>query len=482
MKRFISILLITVLAVTMIFSNFSFAAETVKANIKLSVNPSTIKPGTTFTLIFDYTCPQNTAYLAYKITYNPDYLSCEGKSGTISEQIDPQQGADTKHLTQKYTFTARKVGSSAISVSDIENYILDSQSGKYNDEIETTANKLTVNVTADNKSANCNLKDISPQIGKLSPSFSKDVLSYKIEVPAGTSECCIYADAEDSKANVSISGSEKLSDGDNKRTITVTAESGATKKYEINVIRAKATPKPTANPTAKPTATSVPTSTPEATAGATEIVSASPETSPEETIIPETVIPSETPEVTPIDTDEDGDVLKGEIIINDVKYEIFELKTYLERQFPEDKFLESENFLFGAEIVNGMRAYYDNPDQYLILARTEGAGKQIYLVDKFDENLMRYVGGNERLVTTFDVLEDPSAHKRSDSEVTDETPVPTDVSNETPDPVPGKKSEENKKPIISFIKNNNIVFIALCAAAAILLFILVLFIVLVAKD
>jgi len=86
------------------------------------------------------------------------------------------------------------------------------------------------------KSTNNYLSSLGVSEGSISPAFDKNTTEYSITVPYTTSNLTVSAAAEDAKSEVSI-GSGSLSAGANRISITVTAESGATKTYYINATR-----------------------------------------------------------------------------------------------------------------------------------------------------------------------------------------------------------------------------------------------------
>ena len=85
-------------------------------------------------------------------------------------------------------------------------------------------------------SANANLASLSCANAELSPTFSAGTTQYSVTVPYDVTSLRLSAAAEDSGAKVSTSGND-LSVGANTVTITVTAPSGAVKRYTISVIR-----------------------------------------------------------------------------------------------------------------------------------------------------------------------------------------------------------------------------------------------------
>lgn len=76
--------------------------------------------------------------------------------------------------------------------------------------------------------------------------FKRDNTEYSTEVPNDVSEVTVYATAVDSKAKVTGTGKVSLKEGDNKVSVTVTAEAGNTQTYTLTIKR-KTTAEDTTN-------------------------------------------------------------------------------------------------------------------------------------------------------------------------------------------------------------------------------------------
>ena len=101
---------------------------------------------------------------------------------------------------------------------------------------------LTTIKPEEEKSNNANLKSLTVEGQELLPEFSSDVTSYSMNVTTDVDKLEIKAEAEDEKATVDIKGNTELKDGDNTVTISVSAEDGTVKIYEIKVTRADEIP------------------------------------------------------------------------------------------------------------------------------------------------------------------------------------------------------------------------------------------------
>ena len=95
--------------------------------------------------------------------------------------------------------------------------------------------------TQDSKDTNNKLKSLQVSPGSLSPAFNANTTSYTVNVSEDTTEIVVSAAAQSDKANVSVSGNKNIKPGENTVKVVVTAESGATKVYTLNVICGEAT-------------------------------------------------------------------------------------------------------------------------------------------------------------------------------------------------------------------------------------------------
>lgn len=87
----------------------------------------------------------------------------------------------------------------------------------------------------DTRSKENNLSSLSISSGTLSPVFSADKTTYKVDLTSDIKKITINAKAKDSKASVSGTGEHELKVGENNFVITVKAENGSKKTYTISV-------------------------------------------------------------------------------------------------------------------------------------------------------------------------------------------------------------------------------------------------------
>ena len=87
------------------------------------------------------------------------------------------------------------------------------------------------------KSNNANLKSLSLDGVSIKPDFKADVTSYTTEVGSDVGEITVNARVEDTKSTVDVKGNTGLKEGENVITVSVSAEDGTNKIYEIKVTK-----------------------------------------------------------------------------------------------------------------------------------------------------------------------------------------------------------------------------------------------------
>ena len=113
----------------------------------------------------------------------------------------------------------------------------------YNGQTKYVASSLLTSTKPEEetKSDNANLKSLVVENFDIIPNFSSDVTEYTLDVTSEVNELTIKAEPEDSKATVTIKGEKELKDGENTVIISVDAEDGTTKLYEIKVTKKEET-------------------------------------------------------------------------------------------------------------------------------------------------------------------------------------------------------------------------------------------------
>lgn len=111
-----------------------------------------------------------------------------------------------------------------------------SQSGNTQKTTNTTSSSNASSTKTTTKSSNADLSNLGIKPNDFS-GFTPSKTSYDVTVSADVTEVEVYATAQNSGAKISGTSKQKLQDGKNELSIVVTAESGATKTYTINVTK-----------------------------------------------------------------------------------------------------------------------------------------------------------------------------------------------------------------------------------------------------
>lgn len=107
------------------------------------------------------------------------------------------------------------------------------------------SNNLTTTKPAEpeeTKSTDKALKSLKITDGTLEPEFNPETTKYSVSVPNNVEQAKIEAIANHEKATVTVTGNEKLVMGSNMVKITVTAEDGTTRIYNLEVIKTNQDP------------------------------------------------------------------------------------------------------------------------------------------------------------------------------------------------------------------------------------------------
>ena len=208
---------------------FTITVDAATAKITVSTSKSQVVVGNTFTVT---TKISGSGLGSWQWTLNYDTKKFKLVSGG-NVFFFSESGENQKSKT--WTLKAIAKGSGTISVKAAGAFA-------YKDEstMKVTTNSKTVKVITQAEleasySKNNNLKSLSVEGLKLEPEFNKDTTDYKVTAESNTTEIKINATKSDSKADLSGTGTFKVTEGENKFTITVEAENGSIKKYNITV-------------------------------------------------------------------------------------------------------------------------------------------------------------------------------------------------------------------------------------------------------
>lgn len=210
-----------------------------------------VRAGNTVTVTFSISGGDILGFEA-DLSYDSSQLSLEGSKSLLgsswtvkmngsrivgydSEQSNPINGSkQVMALTFRVKSGASAGSSLSAAVSGVSvSYIRSSDGNAVT--VDAGSARWSASVSAP-LSANANLASLSCANAELSPTFSAGTTQYSVTVPYDVTSLRLSASAEDGGAKVSTSGND-LSVGANTVTITVTAPSGAVKRYTISVIR-----------------------------------------------------------------------------------------------------------------------------------------------------------------------------------------------------------------------------------------------------
>lgn len=223
--RRLSKFLLSILVICLFIPNLKAAS----AAFKVTSSRSSVVVGNTFNVTVKVSSGVVLGSWEYTISYDNSVVQLVSGKKAVA---DPGDGSK-KSASYSYTFKAIKSGKSNISVKSYgalgwsdEKPLSCSVSGTSVKVI--TKAELEASYSKDN-----NLKSLSVDGANISPTFSKDVTDYKVELGANVTSINIKASTNDSRARVSGTGTFEVTEGDNKFQIIVTAENGSTKTYNL---------------------------------------------------------------------------------------------------------------------------------------------------------------------------------------------------------------------------------------------------------
>ena len=213
-----------------------------------------VRAGNTVTVTFSISGGDILGFSA-DLSYDSSQLSLEGSKSLLggswtvkmngsrivgydSEQSSPINGSKQ---VMAFTFRVKSDAAAGSGLSAAVSNVSVSYISEHGDNkgeavtVDAGSARWSASVSAP-LSGNANLASLTCANAELSPTFSAGTTQYSVTVPYDVTSLRLSAAAEDSGAKVSTSGND-LSVGANTVTITVTAPSGAVKRYTISVIR-----------------------------------------------------------------------------------------------------------------------------------------------------------------------------------------------------------------------------------------------------
>lgn len=256
MRKFLVMVFAMILCLNIGF----ITAKADSANVTIALSSDTVSIGNNVTVTVTVSGSDVSQYDIY-LTYDSSVL--QFNSGSGAAQANGSGG--TIRLvggtgSTSISFTAIANGSCYVSTSGSEVYNINyeqvpishagasvtvstssgestTEDNKTEDQDgnKTTSSTTEENTTEEDRSANCNLSSLQVSPGTLDPKFASGTTSYFVQLEDDITSIVVSAQAEDDKASVSVSGGDELKKGENIVKITVTAENGAVKIYNIRV-------------------------------------------------------------------------------------------------------------------------------------------------------------------------------------------------------------------------------------------------------
>ncbi len=245
MKKFIKTISAVTLSLILILSCFMISASAA-ATTSVAFSVNTPKVGDSVTVTVRLNAGEAIYSVDGSVTYNPavlQYVSgASSASGSTLRFVDSFAGEQSI----SYNLIFKTIAEGASDVSFSMQYVGASLT-------KTSATGASAKLTVKNpapvssappvsseyvKSNNANLSSLSVSGAALSPAFSKNVTEYTATVENSVASVTISAGKSNNKATVSGTGDVALQVGDNPFAITVTAEDGTKKTYNITIRRA----------------------------------------------------------------------------------------------------------------------------------------------------------------------------------------------------------------------------------------------------
>ena len=176
----------------------------------------------------------DTSYLQYLSASGGENLGVNDQGGVITI-VDYMGSGSSSKMSCTLTFKTKKTGTTKL-IPSTANFT----SGDGENIAPSAVGDSTINIKpVPEASSDATLKSLAVGSGTLSPAFSSGNTDYSVNVDFSVSSLAVTALKNHNGASVYVSGNDNLAVGENKITITVTAENGAKKVYTITVTRAK---------------------------------------------------------------------------------------------------------------------------------------------------------------------------------------------------------------------------------------------------
>lgn len=236
--RIIKKLLPIILIMSVLFSLFSIQSYAADGTSSIAFSKNKPSIGETFTVTARFNTPGKPMYaLEAFVTYDPKTLefvsSDNGVSNTPGQVKIVVSPSGKVTYSENVKFKTLKAGSATISVERIT-FVGEDDTESL---IASSSEVLAIIDPSAAASSNANLQSLNVSAGTLTPKFAQNVTSYNVTIPYEETELWLNLSLADNTASYKVEGSKDMKVGNNRRTVIVTAQNGATKSYVVNITR-----------------------------------------------------------------------------------------------------------------------------------------------------------------------------------------------------------------------------------------------------
>lgn len=220
MKKYLFLISILLLMPSIVYASNN-------ATIDVTSSKENVSVGDTITATVTISSDTPIGYYSYTLDYNPNKFKLLSASSYV---VNSPNDSTTKKIKKDFKLKVIDKGTSKISV---KSYTITSFSDE--NKINVKVNPVTISTEGliSTYSNNNYLSVLKIDNYKLTPTFNKKTLNYKLNLNSDVDKINIIAKAESDKASVTGDGEISLLEGENKVEITVTSESGKEKTYTI---------------------------------------------------------------------------------------------------------------------------------------------------------------------------------------------------------------------------------------------------------
>lgn len=230
----------------------TYSVQAASATITLTAETEEIHAGDTvevkLTISADATIGDFEAFISYDETIFEFYsaASCITGGAGFLKVADIGASPSSQERTYRIYFTALTQGECEVALYDrpVVYCYTDGREMSVTGVSKTFSVLPSVTASGNSRLAALHVVDNRPETVSLTPAFAAETTTYYATVAHESDMVIVSAIAEDSLANVEVSGGRNLIPGNNEVLITVTAEDGSETVYTIYVYRSEFATKP----------------------------------------------------------------------------------------------------------------------------------------------------------------------------------------------------------------------------------------------